>query len=229
MAVAGMPRTPWVEERGEHMSSTSTCNGSLSCAEALRTRRTIRHLRTEPVPRDLLARVVEAATWAPAPHHTKPWRFALIVEDVVKRRLGDAMGEHWAADLRGDRLPEARIAKVVDRSRRRIAAAGALVVISLVKGDLQRYPDARRQSAEHTMGAHSLGAAIENLLLAAHDAGLAGSWMCAPLFCPDTVCEALRLPAALEPQALILLGYARESPPARPSAPPDTYLTWVDA
>src|SRR5581483_7655467 len=106
----------------------------LSCAEALRTRRSIRRLRAEPVPRDLLAGVVQAATWAPAPHHPKPWRFTLIVEDAVKRRLGDAMGERWAADLSGDGLPEERVATVVARSRRRIAAAGALVVISLVKG-----------------------------------------------------------------------------------------------
>jgi F420 biosynthesis protein FbiB-like protein len=201
----------------------------MSCAEALRTRRSIRRLRPEPVPRDLLARVVEAATWAPAPHHTKPWRFALIVEDAVKGRLGDAMGERWAADLGADGLPDERIARIVGRSRRRLAAAGALVVISLVKGDLQRYPDARRQAAEYTMGAHSLGAAIENLLLAAHDAGLAGSWMCAPLFCPATVCETLRLPEEWEPQALILLGYAEEAPHARPAAPLDTLVRWVDA
>lgn len=211
------------------MSTVPTWQGTLSCAEALRTRRSIRRLRPEPVPRDLLARVVDAATWAPAPHHTKPWRFALIVEDDVKRRLGDAMGGRWAADLAGDGLPEQRIARVVDRSRRRVAAAGALVVISLVKGDLQRYPDAQRQAAEYTMGAHSLGAAIENLLLAAHDAGLAGSWMCAPLFCPATVCETLRLPAAWEPQALILLGYAGETPRPRPAAPRDALVVWVDA
>ncbi|HWE63724.1 MAG TPA: nitroreductase family protein [Chloroflexota bacterium] len=211
------------------MNAESTGAGNLSCAEALRTRRSVRRLRQEPVPRDLLAKLVEAATWAPAPHHTKPWRFALIVEDAVKQRLGDAMGERWTADLRGDGLPEPRVTAIVDRSRRRIAAAGALVVISLVKGDLQRYPDARRQAAEYTMGAHSLGASIENLLLAAHDAGLAGSWMCAPLFCPDTVCATLRLPTEWEPQALILLGYAREAPPSRGASPLDRIVTWVDA
>ena len=49
--------------------------------------------------------------------------------------------------------------------------------------------------------------AAQNLLLAAHAGGLAACWMCAPLFCPDTVATALALPADWEPQALITLGY----------------------
>ena len=202
---------------------------SMRLGDALRTRRSVRRLRPEPVPRALLASVVEAATLAPAPHHTKPWRFALIVEDAVKRRLGEEMGARWGADLRGDGLTEERIARVVGRSRERIAAAGALVVISLVKADLQVYPDPQRQANEYTMGAHSLGAAIENLLLAAHGSGLAGSWMCAPLFCPDTVRATLGLPEPWEPQALLLLGYAAEEPRARPPAPLADLVTWVDA
>jgi hypothetical protein len=52
--------------------------------------------------------------------------------------------------------------------------------------------------------------------------------MCAPLFCPDTVCETLHLPAAWEPQALILIGYADETPRSRPLAPLDALVTWVD-
>jgi coenzyme F420-0:L-glutamate ligase/coenzyme F420-1:gamma-L-glutamate ligase len=201
----------------------------LSCYEALKTRRTVRDLRPQPVPRVLLQRIVETACWAPAPHHTKPWRFAVIVEQEVKERLALTMSARWAADLTMDDLAEQRIELVTSRSRRRIAAAGALVLISLLKGTLQRYPDTRRQEAEYTMGAHSVGAAIENLLLAAHDAGLAGSWMCAPLFCPDAVCEAVALPESWEPQALILLGFPLQPAAPRPPADLSELVTWVDA
>jgi nitroreductase len=65
------------------------------------------------------------------------------------------------------------------------------------------------------MGAHSLGAALENVLLGAHARGLAGFWMCAPVFCPAVARAALRLDPSWEPQALILLGYPQEAPPAR--------------
>jgi coenzyme F420-0:L-glutamate ligase/coenzyme F420-1:gamma-L-glutamate ligase len=196
--------------------------------DLLRTRRSIRALRPDSVPRDVLEQVVEAATWAPAPHHTKPWRFALIEAPAVKESLARAMGARWSADLAGDGVPQERIARIVARSHARITGAGALVVISLVKEVLQRYPDERRQRAEHTMGAHSLGAAIENLLLAAHAAGLAGAWMCAPLFCPETVCAVLGLPRSWEPQALVTVGYPAAAAPQRATTALTDLVTWID-
>jgi len=56
--------------------------------------------------------------------------------------------------------------------------------------------------------------AAQSLLLAAHAAGLGACWICAPMFCPDTVAAVLDLPADWEPQALVTLGYAAE--PGKP-------------
>ena len=53
------------------------------------------------------------------------------------------------------------------------------------------------------------------MLLAAYDLGLDAGWMCAPLFCPEEVVEALALDQALVPHALLTLGYA-ERPPEAP-------------
>jgi nitroreductase len=49
--------------------------------------------------------------------------------------------------------------------------------------------------------------AVQNMLLLAHAEGLAACWMCAPLFCPDTVRAALDLPADWQPQAVITIGH----------------------
>ncbi|HYB58390.1 MAG TPA: nitroreductase family protein, partial [Alphaproteobacteria bacterium] len=58
--------------------------------------------------------------------------------------------------------------------------------------------------------------ATQNLLLAAHAEGLGACWMCAPLFCPDTVAAAIGLPPGWEPQALVTLGRpASAGKPAR--------------
>jgi coenzyme F420-0:L-glutamate ligase/coenzyme F420-1:gamma-L-glutamate ligase len=51
----------------------------------------------------------------------------------------------------------------------------------------------------------------QNILLAAHDAGLGGCWMCAPLFCADVVRDALDLPGDWQPQALLTIGYPAET------------------
>jgi nitroreductase len=91
----------------------------------------------------------------------------------------------------------------------------ALGGATLIKDVLDRYPDEQRQTDEYAMGAHALGAALENVLLGAHALGLAGFWMCAPVFCPPIARDALQLNPAWEPQALILLSYLREAPPPR--------------
>jgi nitroreductase len=57
------------------------------------------------------------------------------------------------------------------------------------------------------------------MLLAAYSMGLDSGWMCAPLFCPDTVRAALDLEASLIPHALIPVGYAAADPHRRPHRP----------
>ena len=62
----------------------------------------------------------------------------------------------------------------------------------------------------------SLGAALENILLATHDLGLGACWFCAPAFCKETVRKVLKIPVEVEPEALILMGYPDEQPPVPP-------------
>jgi nitroreductase len=69
------------------------------------------------------------------------------------------------------------------------------------------YPDERRSRAERAMAMQGTAMAAQNLLLAAHAAGLGACWMCAPLFCPDTVAATLALPQDWEPQAIVTVGY----------------------
>ena len=52
----------------------------------------------------------------------------------------------------------------------------------------------------------SLGAAVENLMLAAADRGLASCWIAAPIFCPEAARDALALPAEWLPHAMVLVG-----------------------
>jgi nitroreductase len=70
------------------------------------------------------------------------------------------------------------------------------------------------------MAVQSLGAAAQNALLAAYSSGLDAGWMCAPLFCPEKVTEALGLDPRLIPHALLTFGYAEGDPPKRRSRRP---------
>ena len=73
--------------------------------------------------------------------------------------------------------------------------------------DMDVYPDAKRSHNEHIMAIQSVAMAGQNILLAAHDAGLGACWMCAPLFCPNVVKTSLNLPDDWQPQGLLTIGY----------------------
>lgn len=190
----------------------------------VRERRTVRAYRPEEVDAWLIRQAVEDACWAPSPHHTQPWRFVLVVSEAERRRLAEAMGEKWQDDLSHDELSPRLIEGQLKGSRVRLSKARALLVVCMTQRDLDRYPDERRQLAERDMAVQAVGAAIQNLLLALHLNGLAACWMCAPLFCPEVVQEALRLPPDWESQALITIGRAVEAPPTPPRRPLDDLL-----
>ena len=181
-------------------------------------RRSIRTYRHRPIPREVLESIVDAGRWAPSPHHSLPFRFAVLTAGSVREALSRAMADQWRRDLSADRVPESTIEAEVARSRGRLLGAPAIVVGCVFLDTLDTYPDPLRQQAEHTMAAHALGAALQNMMLTAHAHGVGSAWMCAPLFCPETVRAALELPEAWIPHALLTLGYAvRETPPgARP-------------
>jgi coenzyme F420-0:L-glutamate ligase/coenzyme F420-1:gamma-L-glutamate ligase len=185
---------------------------------ALAGRRSVRQFSPRPVEPALVEQLIAAACLAPAPHHSRPWRFVTL-SAAARAALTDAMGERWRQDLERDGLPEARIRRLLDRSRARLAAAPVLILASVVGEAQRRWPDQRRQRAEELMFGQSLGAAIQSLMLAAHARGLASYWLSAPLFCPEAVRLALDLPSGFEPQALIAIGYPKEGlrlPPRPP-------------
>lgn len=180
----------------------------MSLADGIRARRSIRGLDGPPLSAGEVEALVELALLAPAPHHTTPWRFA---EVTASRRaaLAEAMGEVWRADMTSDGIPEAKQARALERSRRRVEGAPTLLLGCIVGDGLASYPDERRDRAEWTMAAHSFGAALQNLLLEASARGLGAYWMAAPLYAQDAVREVLDLPEGWRPQALVALGRPR--------------------
>ncbi len=183
--------------------------------DTVRGRRSVRRYLDREVPPELVEQVLEAARWAPSPHGRQPWRFALLTQRATKERLAEAMGKEWRTNLQMDGQDTSVVEKRLEGSRRRLLDAPVLVLLCLYLEELDEYSDAARQQDETTMAVQSLGAAAQNALLAAYEVGLDAGWMCAPLFCPGKVVEALGLDPKLVPHALLTLGYAEEDPPKR--------------
>jgi coenzyme F420-0:L-glutamate ligase/coenzyme F420-1:gamma-L-glutamate ligase len=182
-------------------------------------RRSIRAFLPDPVARETLDALVEAACVAPAPHHSRPWRFVVVDSDDAKTALANRMGARWRADLEADGVGAERIDELVDASHRKITGAPALVLGCLTWDGLDRYPDERRRRAEWGMALLSLGAALENLMVAAADRALASCWVAAPIFCPEAARDALALPSEWLPHALVMIGVPDPTYLGRPRPP----------
>ena len=179
--------------------------------DVLRQRRSVRKYQARPVPKELISEVLEAAGWAPSAHNAQPWRFIVLADPKIKRRLAEAMAEAWAADMARDGVtvePETVRFRV-----ERFADAPALILACLSMDGMARFPEVERQKLEQDLAMQSLAASLQNMLLAAHSLGLAACWFCAPSFCKQTVRETLEIPSEIEPEALITFGYPDEEPP----------------
>ncbi len=185
----------------------------------IRARRSIRSFTAAPVDPELLDTAVRAACSAPAPHHSRPWRFVVIRSEAAKQQLAAGMGRQWRVDLARDGVADATVDDLIDRSRVKIESAPALVLGCLTWNGLDRYPDEPRQRAEWGMALLSLGAAVENLMLATADLGLASCWVAAPIFCPEAARDALDLDPTWLPHALVLVGHPDPAYVGRPRPP----------
>jgi F420 biosynthesis protein FbiB-like protein len=173
----------------------------------LRTRRSIRRFKTDPVPDPVIQDILATATYAPSAHNRQPWRFVVMSSSSVKGQLADAMAVDFERDLRRDGLSAEKIRAQVKRSRERIISAPVGILLCLDMSDMDSYPDEKRKRAEYMMAAQSVAAAGLQLLLAAHAEGLGGVWACWPLFAQETIKKTLNLTEAWEPQGMFFVGY----------------------
>jgi F420 biosynthesis protein FbiB-like protein len=187
--------------------------------EAIEGRRSIRAFEARPVAAELLKEFCAAGLRAPAPHHTRPWRFVILESPASRERLADEMGQAWRLDLDGDGVPASKISALLEKSRRQITTAPGLVLCGIVGEGLRDWPDQRRRTFEWQMAAHSMGAALQNIMLAAHACGVATFWISAPLYAPEAVRRALALSDSFVAQALVAFGHAADgySPRERPT------------
>lgn len=172
----------------------------------LRSRQSIRRFLQEPISERVLERILETATWAPSAHNRQPWRFLIVTQPARKMAVACRMGDR----LRAARIADGDDADAVDadveRSKARILEAPVCIFVFMSLEDMDTYPDATRRAAERSMAVQSTAMAVQNLLLGAHAEGLGACIMCAPLFCPDVVSDALGVPGTWQAQMLLVLG-----------------------
>ena len=186
-------------------------------------RRTIRAFTGEPVNPAAVRRAIATALTAPAPHHSEPWRFVILESAAARGALLDTMREAWIADLRGDGFTPEQIARRLRRGDV-LRNAPLIIVPCLVTDAAHDYPDERRNRSEQAMFTVSVGAAVQNLLVALAVDGLGSAWISSTLFCQEVAARVLDLPAGWRPMGAVAVGRPAEQARPRPPRDPGDFL-----
>jgi coenzyme F420-0:L-glutamate ligase / coenzyme F420-1:gamma-L-glutamate ligase len=186
-------------------------------------RRTIRAFTADPVDPAAVRRAIATALTAPAPHHSEPWRFVLLESATAREALLDAMLSAWTADLRSDGFTEEQISRRLRRGDV-LRNAPLIIVPCLVTDAAHAYPDDRRAAGEQAMFVVSMGAAVENLLIALAVEGLGSAWISSTLFCQDVAARVMDLPEGWRPMGAVAVGHPAEQARLRPPRDPGDFL-----
>ena len=169
---------------------------------AVALRRDMRHFRPDPVPPEVLDRLLQAAHLAPSVGYMQPWRFIRVTDPDLRARVHAVVEaeRQRTADELGQRRSEFLRLKVEG-----ILDCGAVLVVALMDGR-ERYVFGRRTLPE--MDVASAACAIQNVWLTARVEGLGMGWV--SIFDPDELAALLGMPEGAKPLAILCLGYVDE-------------------
>lgn len=162
------------------------CQDDKSVYDLAVERRTIRKFKPDPVPRELLERLVNAARLAPSAANVQPLEFVVVDGARAKAEVFPAL--KWAAYIApaGDPRP---------------GEEPAAYIVTLVNSKLRE-----------KMFEYDVGAAMENMILVALSEGVGACWMLS--IDRDRLRAALAVPAEYRIDSVLALGYPAEEPAA---------------
>lgn len=186
------------------MSETQTKTEQIGLFDAIYTQRAIRSYKPDPVPQELIVKVIEAATKAPSGANTQPWAFVAVndrakldkITEWAKDGFFNGMYPQALARMKpGDPPPMENLKNMMEVFER----IPCIIVVCLVRPEGQ---------AHGTGNYSSIFPAVQNLLLAARGLGLgallSSGWAQKHL---TEIVELLQIPANVEPVCFIPLGY----------------------
>jgi nitroreductase len=187
--------------------------------EAIAARRSIRRFKDEPLPDEALRQILTAATLAPSGKNRQPWRFHVVTgekrADMI-RVMGEGIEK---AKAQGEDIGSA------EWTRRAMAQAPVTVFVFNPQGLHPWLARSIDQMYEDLVNIQSIGAAIQNMLLAAQALGIGSLWICDVFEAYEELRSWLKEEG--EMVAAVSLGYADESPEARPRRTVDQVARWV--
>ena len=208
--------------------------------EVIRTRKSIRRYKPDPIPDEILDKVLEAARWAPTGENYQPWRLIVIKNPETKNKIGNlaklGSGSRMTAwyclgemqkrfkEIQ-DPVRQAEVLRFMYSGEVSEFAKQAPVVITVIGTLMEGSVDVP----------YDLSASIENMLLEAHSLGLGACWVHGPVASTRDAAKfkkILKIPTGMGEYkviAYVALGWpaeARKHP--RPKKPLEEIVYWEE-
>jgi nitroreductase len=170
--------------------------------EAIKNRSTVRSYRKRRIARNILKRIVEAGLWSSSLHNFQPWRFIVIENRNLISRIAKTI---VTTRMSGG------IDSILKLTAQTIKNAPLIIIVyndktfSSVSEKLFRIPHHFLTIAEKSE-VETVSAAIQNMILVAHENSIESCWNTMPLFAERRLNKLLKVNA--EMVALITMGYS---------------------
>jgi nitroreductase len=179
---------------------------------AIHTRHSVPKVRPDPIPRQVIERLLDAAVQAPNHHRNRPWHF-VVLTGAARERLGEVM-----ARARLSQDPETPDFEI-EAERKKPLRAPVVIAVGIDKPDSPKIIEIENIC--------SGAAAVQNLLLASHDLGLGAMWRTGTAASAPAVKSFLGFAADQSIIAFVYVGYPEiDRPPARRASFEDR-VTWM--
>ena len=152
--------------------------------EAISERRSIRRFKDEPLADEVVEKILQAGTLAPSGKNRQPWRFYVVSGDPKKAEMVGilrAAVQRMAAEGNNMRWPEHSV-DIMEH-------APVTVFVCNPEGQRPWFAHGSDQAMMQVVDTQSVGAAIQNMLLAAQAEGVGSLWICDVFIAYDELCD----------------------------------------
>lgn len=187
-----------------------------SCLNTIFSRVSVRMFKPDPIPIDILKRIIEAGVRAPTAGGGQEWYFIIVVSEDKRKRIHDLLKKAhvvYAEKVRRKPMRRESIEKWIKAMEEGMYLAPVYIAGYV---DLREpiYSDNYRE-LERLWAHQSIAAAFENMILAAWSIGIGSVWLGVPLLMEKEFNEVLKPPSGLELAGILALGYPEEQPKPR--------------
>ncbi|WP_216828567.1 nitroreductase family protein [Alkalihalobacterium elongatum] len=184
--------------------------------EAIKNRRSIGVVKPDPVPKEYIEQILEAATYAPNHFRTEPWRF-FVMTGQSRAKLGEVFEKITIA--KGEDNDPTEMAKKLDRVKKNPLRAPVIITVGVE-------PSAKKNVLIKEEYA-AVNAAIQNMLLSIHALGLGAIWRTGAICYEKEVRKFFGISEQGEILGFIYVGYPDMKIPQVKKTSYENFTTWM--